>query len=67
MLTVDEIIKSMELKYALGIPFPEGSCFGVTDSRELRDTRMAESLKETEKESKEKARNKKEKKSIKDG
>ena len=36
MLTVDELIKVMQLKQALGIPFVEGACFGVTDPRKLR-------------------------------
>ena len=38
MYTFSTLLRVLKLKKALGVdPFNEGSCFGVTDARELRD------------------------------
>jgi len=36
MLRLDELEKVLKLRQALGIPLDEGSCFGVSDRKELR-------------------------------
>ncbi len=41
MYSVDEFINALAWRRALSLPLEEGSCFGITDARELRPARWS--------------------------
>ena len=44
MLTLKEILAIQKMKKAVGVSPNEGSCFGVTDARELRQPSLVECM-----------------------
>lgn len=47
MLTLKELLAVLGMKQARGRPLVEGSCFGVTDERELRPEIMPKNNEES--------------------